>query len=434
MSAMPASRTRTGRDRRDRTTVVVALGGVAAALLVVLALFYYVHDRRQALATARSVREALTAHRFDLARARIDRWAESRSGDVEPDYFRAELEVALDHPGKALDAIRKAHQRGYPEEPLEVLSAVLQARAGQFEAAELVLRRALGSSSGPKPEVAEGLARVYLGTFRLAEASRALDHWMLVAPDDARPYLWRNQVDERIGSDPVVLIRNFRAALQRNPSLDQARIGLAERLRKLHRVDEAAAEYAALLTRNPKSLEGLVGAGQTALMKGDLSASIRDFNDALAIDPKNPSALRELAMIDLRNGRFDRARDRLKAAVDVAPDDVEVRYQYAQALKSAGDHARAAEETAAAARLRKEQQNIDEIRKALVQRPADAGLRYEAAKWLIEHGHEKEGLEWTELILRQSPHHPGTCRLLADYHAKKGNVGLANYYRLAASQ
>ena len=41
-------------------------------------------------------------------------------------------------------------------------------------------------------------------------------------------------------------------------------------------------------------------------------------------------------------------------------------------------------------------------------------------RWLFDHGHPEEGLRWTEKILRESPQHPETNRLLADYYEKKG--------------
>jgi hypothetical protein len=98
-----------------------------------------------------------------------------------------------------------------------------------------------------------------------------------------------------------------------------------------------------------------------------------------------------------------------------------------------GDEAASREETAAVERLRKEHLEMADLRKALVARPTDLDLRFKAARWLIEHGHEAEGLEWTQLILRDRPGHPATCRLLSDHYRKKGNAGLANYYKFAAS-
>jgi type IV pilus assembly protein PilF len=196
---------------------------------------------------------------------------------------------------------------------------------------------------------------------------------------------------------------------------------------------EADAEYATYLGRNPRSVAAHDGAGEVALLRGDLSSATRHFNEALAIGPKDPVALRQLGLIEIRNGRYIQARDLFAKAVEVAPDDIEIRYNYALALKLAGDDARAAEETLVTDRLRAEQQRIADLRVALRQNPDDDDSRAEVAKWLIEHGHEEEGLEWTELILRKKPGHPANCQLLADYHAKKGNFGLANYYRLGAS-
>jgi tetratricopeptide (TPR) repeat protein len=434
MSVAPAVRVET-RERRPRRKTAVLVAATALLLVVILAVVSYirVQDRRRAAELARTVMEALEARRLDEAGERVERWAARRPRDIEPDYLRARLAVERNDSASALAAIRRAHLRGYPEAPLTVLSAVLQARAGQYEAAEPVLRRALASSTAPRAAIAEGLTRIYLGTFRLTEAARTVDQWMEASPGDARPYLCRNEIDDRVGADPQVIIRNNREALRRDPSLAPARLRLAETLQKLHRDDEASAEYAILLTGNPRNLAGLVGAGEVALVNGDASEAARLFSKALAIDAKQPSALRGLAAIDLKSGRFAEARDHLKAAVDAAPDDVETRYLYANALKTAGDDARASEERVAAERLRKERQTIDELRQALIKSPADANLRYEAAKWLIEHGHEREGLEWTDLILRQKPGHPQTCRFLADYYTKKENHGLANYYRLFAS-
>jgi hypothetical protein len=98
-----------------------------------------------------------------------------------------------------------------------------------------------------------------------------------------------------------------------------------------------------------------------------------------------------------------------------------------------GDPIGAREQSDAAERLRKEHRRMTEIRQALVGKPDDLNLRAEAAHWLLEHGHEQEGLEWTKLVLAKQPGHPETCALLAEYYRRKGNAGLANYYKTAAS-
>ena len=70
-----------------------------------------------------------------------------------------------------------------------------------------------------------------LGTYRLGEARLVIDRWMRDAPADARPYLWLTQFDRRIEVDnPGSWEHHYREALQRDPGLDTARLGLAETL------------------------------------------------------------------------------------------------------------------------------------------------------------------------------------------------------------
>src|SRR5262249_30970391 len=150
--------------------------------------------------------------------------------------------------------------------------------------------------------VDEGLARIYLADYRFEPAAKAIDRWIKDAPADPRPYLWRDQVDERLETPAEDRIRNYREALKRDASLVQARLPLADKLRELGRIDEAEAEYAALIARNPELVEAHVGAGRNAQLRGDETAALHHFEEALRLNPREPFVLRELALIDLRSG------------------------------------------------------------------------------------------------------------------------------------
>jgi tetratricopeptide (TPR) repeat protein len=431
MQATQERQTEPVRARRLWAALIASLSVLVAGATIVVVQRARAHDRAEA--RERSVRDALAAHRLDEARRLIDRWTAVASSNGTPRYYRAWLEVASDRPVEAMDAMRAAMERGYPARPVLILRSVLQARAGQFDAAEPVLQDAFRDASEPRAEIAEGLTRIFLGTYRLAEASKSLSRWMKAAPQDARPYVWRNDIDERRGTEPNLLMQNDREALRRDPNLLATRLHLADLLLKAHRAEEAGAEYAELLARDSASPGAHNGAGHVALLKGDLQAAIRHFNEVLAQNPNNVVALRELALIDFRQGEYASSRDRFKRVVELEPFDVEVHYNYARALRLAGDDSLAAEETLYTDRLRNEQRRITELRQNLAQRPGDADLRSEVSRWLIEHGHETEGLEWAELTLRARPGHFPTCRLLAEYHTRKGNIGLANFYRSVAS-
>ena len=80
-------------------------------------------------------------------------------------------------------------------------------------------------------------------------------------------------------------------------------------------------------------------------------------------------------------------------------------------------------ELAQATRLRKEHDQIVQLRYAVLKNPRDLDTRFQVAKWMMEHGHEDEGLKWTKEILRADPRHARTHRVLAEYYAKHGEPG-----------
>jgi Flp pilus assembly protein TadD len=313
------------------------------------------------------------------------------------------------------------------------LNAILHSRAGQFNDAEPILRQAFAEASEPRALVAQELARVYLKTFRLEQAAPVIEQWKRLAPENPLPYLWSNEIASRSGENAATLIGNYRESLARDPNLAKARLGLAEQLTRDCRYDEAEAEYRAYLERHPRDVSALVGVARNALQSGDPERASKRFEAALAVDPHQPDALKELAQIDMRLRRFAQACRRLEVLKEVDPYDPEVRYSYAQALKLSGDHVRSRPEFELAARLRREQDQILELRHKLLKTPGDLAPRFELARWMLEHGHEKEGLAWTQEILRTNPNHRPTHGLLFDYYQKKSQPGLANYHRTMAS-
>jgi predicted Zn-dependent protease len=135
----------------------------------------------------------------------------------------------------------------------------------------------------------------------------------------------------------------------------------------------------------------------------------------------------------MRFGRFGPACRRLELLTQIEPYDHEIRYAYAQALKLSGDPARARTENQLAARLRDDHERIVRLRSRILANPNDRDSRYQVARWMFDHGHHHEGLQWATEILRADPNHAPTHQLLADYYEKQGNAGLANYHRLRAA-
>jgi predicted Zn-dependent protease len=382
---------------------------------------------------ADSVRRSFAARRYDEARASLQRWLDERPRSGEAQYYRAWLALADKRPREAVEAAERAQKLGFDRAPLVVLQAIYHARAGQINAAEPILREAFAHKSEPQAEVARELARIYLATYRLTQAAEVVERCRELVPTDPQPYMWSNEINSRSGATPAILIHNYRAALERDPDLDKARLGLADQLSKERRFDEAAQEYRAYLRRNPKDVSAMVGLGRNAFQDGDIDGATGEFEAALAVDPRQPDALKELAQLDLRFGRFAQARRRLELLTQIDPFDPEIRYSYSQALKLLGEPDKARVEAERAARLRKEHEQIVQLRSNILKDPNDLASRYQVAKWMFEHGHADEGLKWAKEILRANPRYAGIHQVLADYYGEHGDPGLANYHRTMAS-
>jgi len=421
------------RPRWLRGKALILPAAMVLALVMLAAGAYIAYDQYQVARVSRVVRASFTSRRYDAARAPLAQWLKKRPRAGEAYYYRAWQALAEDQPHEAVQAVDEARRLGFDPERLDVLSAIYHARADRFTEAEPVLERAFLEENEPREMVAKSLARIYLSSYRLDRAAKAIERWRTLAPEDPQPYLWSNEIASRSDVEPAILIQNFRAALERDPDLVKARLGLAQELSRDRRFDEAEQEFLVYLKRNPKDASAFLGLGRNVFQQGDIEKSSGFFESALKVNPRDPEALKELGQIDLRLGRLQKARERLQLLAQIQPFDHEVRYSYAQALKLTGDEELSRVELAAASRLRKEHDQIVQLRYGVLKNPRDLGARFQVAKWMVEHGHEDEGLKWTKEILRANPRHAPTHRVLADYYGKHGEAGLANYHRLSAT-
>jgi len=426
MSFVSVSAKRSSHRRRTTALVIVAIV-VAGALAVGL------RGNVTAAWDARQTRRALADRRLDDAARAVERWLVSSSSSAEAHFYRATIAWAQNDLATTDAELARARALGYSWQPSNRLRGLLLARTNETTEAETLLRQAIESAGKPDPEVAEALARIYLGTFRLIEAQEVLERWARAVPDDARPYLLQTEVDVRNNADPEVIIARYRAALARDSNLDRARFGLAEQLRFNHRFAEADDEYTAYIAQRPDDPLGYLGAGQSALENGNEAEAVRLLDRALALAPTDSVALAARATIELRRGRFESALHYFDLALKSDPFNRGNRYQRMLILTRLGNRTEAEAERRTVERLHKEQERFAQISRDLRAKPLDSELRVQAACWLMEHGHEDEAIEWANLVLQSDPSHPILNSLLADYYRKKGQTGLANLHEARAA-
>jgi tetratricopeptide (TPR) repeat protein len=425
MSLVSVSAKRSSRRRR------IAL--LALSVVALVAVGAWLRGNVAAAWNARSARNALSAGRLIDATRAVERWLMFAPFSGEAHYYKASIAWARNDFSTTGAELARARSLGYSWLPLNRLRGLLLARTNETTEAETLLRQVIDNAGKPDPEVAEALVRIYLGTFRLIEAQEVLDRWARAAPHDARPHLLQTEVDIRINTDPEIVIARYRAALLRDPNLDRARFGLAEQLRLNNRFTEALDEYAAYLARRPDDPSGYLGAGQSALENGNEAEAVRMLDKALALAPTDSVALAARATIELRRCRFESALRYVDLALKSDPFDRGNRYQRMLILNRLGKRSEAELERQAVERLQKEQDRFVQISRDLRTKPLDPELRAQAARWLMEHGHEDEAVEWANLVLRSDPSHPAANRLLADYYRQKGQRGLANLHEVRAA-
>jgi tetratricopeptide (TPR) repeat protein len=385
-------------------------------------------------AAARETRRAVTAGRFLDAEAPLERWLRARPDNAEAHYLKARVALSKGDLKEVSQELIKARDLQYPRSQLERLDAIIKSKLGKYAEAEAVLLKVFTETQVPDPEVDEALAQVYLQTYRLGHAATVLERWIKDAPNDAKPYLWLTEIDSRTTTDSSALQEtHYRAALERDPDLDKARLGLADLLRKARRHDEAALEYDRYLKRNPKDPAGLVGAAGNALGHENEQMAIGYLDRALAVDPDNISAVKERAGIDQRHGNYAGALALLDRAVKLDAFDTEVLYNRSQALARLGRLDESKIDLKKMTKLKEEQAWVLSLRDKIVDNPDNLRLRYELAKWMFDHGRDEQGLRWAEHVLAVQPNFEPAILLVADYYRRKGDIGLEHYYRTRAS-
>ncbi|WP_422930748.1 tetratricopeptide repeat protein [Singulisphaera sp. PoT] len=375
-------------------------------------------------------RKALASGQTRDALDVIERWIREDPDSPEAHLMKARAMLMTDSVAEFAESLKRAEDLGAKGSEVERIRAILKVRQGKHREAWPVLNREYQSETGFDPLLTEAVAQVYLENFEFGNATKVIDTWIKAAPHDAKPYLWRTEIDSRVEDDRKRLISDYQEALKRDPSLVKARIGLANEFLKLHKNQEAAAEFDKYLAMRPDDAKAHVGAGANALEMGNDVAATKHLELAMSLDPKNAEAFRERGEIDLRFGNFARAVMLFDVALENDPYDLDAHYNRGIALGRLGREDEAKKEREITAQIRADNEHLNQIKDKLLQSPQDVGMQLEVAKWMMDHGHGSEGERWVEKLLRSHPRQPEACRLLADYYEKQGRSGLANFYRL----
>lgn len=239
---------------------------------------------------------------------------------------QAEVPEYYSHFNRALDLI--AQQKD--EEAMAEFRKTLELKPGLYEA-----------------EI--NLGALLLRNNRVAEALPVLKDAAAAKPYEARPNLYYAQAlfdsGDLNGAEPW-----FRAALQADPQLAQAQLGLARIQAKNLNLDEAAVHF-----RAANALLELASEYEKAGEPANAAAIYKQF-------PDNPGAQKRLAELERLatlkqadafkdNHQLDKAAEQLRAALALDPGNFELRMDLARTLRDQHQYGPAAQEFLAAAKI-----------------------------------------------------------------------------------
>ncbi len=428
MPVLACTMSRIGPRIRIVKAIRVLTFAMLAGAVVSAAWFVWTKEPRE----ARQARQALAEGRYDDAGQALTRWLGAVPDAPEAHFLKGRVAVAMGRLSDAALELKRAQALGLPRAELALLQALVATKVGRHAQAEPVLRRAFEEQHAPDRQVDEALAKVYLETYDLTRSATVLQVWARDFPDDPKPHLWWAEIHSRAGEQEKVA-DDYREALRRNPSLARAHLGLAEELSKLHRNAEAATEYDACLALEPDNAAAHLGAGRNLMEYGDEAAAARHLQRVMALDPKIAEPYTALAAAAARRGDWTASLALLDRAIALDPYDVAVRHSRGLALSRLGRIDEARKEEAAAASLRKDLDRLNAAQTRLITAPHDRNSQLEVARWLFDHGQDQEGARWALKILAEWPNDPEASRLLARYHQRRGETGLANFYLMHAS-
>ena len=203
---------------------------------------------------------------------------------------------------------------------------------------------------------------------RLDDAEAVYRALLADAPADWRAMLGLGLCARR-RRDLLASARHLAAALALAPRDRSVRFEYATTLREQARLDDAEAEYRALLAADPADWQALAGLGLCARMRRDLPASADRLAAALALAPHERSLRFEYATTLREQARLDAAEAEYRALLAADPADW-------QALEGLGLCARMRRDLAASA---------DHLAAALAL-ARDRSVRFEYATTLREQG------------------------------------------------
>lgn len=248
-----------------------------------------------------------------------------------------------------------------------VVSAALQALLGNCYESErqpgLALQayhRAIEADSG-RIDYYEDLIALLLHLRKTDEALAEVNRTIGVAPNDARPWVWKGNVELHRNSAKDAM-ESYQRAAKLDSSNADATLGVATIYFITGQTDEAIAQYKAGISRFPGDArfyvacaEMFVGSPDSLKLQAQAESLLRQ---AIKLTPQSAEAHYLLGQLALQEGRWQEALDELMRSVELDPDRSRSHFALAGLYRRMGRADDAAKEFSLYQKLKQYEENV----------------------------------------------------------------------------
>lgn len=354
-------------------------------------------------------RAAALAKHYDRAQRALESAIEVRPGDIEAYVELGRVLAARQDYSRAVWVLAQARQRA-PTRPDVLLSLAQAARdAGYYGDSALAYDEYLRVA--PRDEtVRRDRALMYgLTGSRLQDGVRELNQYLRRHPDDPIAHfylaqlLWKEQPEETLG--------RLSAAVRLDANFAAARFARAWLLNRLGRTSEALPDYQAAARLSGRNAQALDQLGLAYLTLDQPAQAEKVLRQALEIAPENPQVRMHLGRALMALGREDEARSHLEAFQKLRPQRVRDPRTEPGMI-----------ELATLSQRERLQSQIDRLRKDARDHPSDPELQLALASVLLTGGQTEEAMAAFRELLARSADAPiwaraGAALMRAGQHA-----------------
>jgi Tfp pilus assembly protein PilF len=382
-----------------------------------------------ALRHYRMAREALARWDFDAAEHHLGQCANIwwfRPGDVR--LLQARTARLAGHNDQAAALLHECRELGVADESLELEHELLRALQGDLASVEGALVSRVRQGHSETGAILEVLAPLYLKSYRLPLARECIRRWLEREPNRLQAWILSAQVNERLRSREDTFA-SYRHVVELDPENLPARLTFAGLVCEHDGPRQALAHFDYVRNRRGDTPEVLVGLAHCRRLLNETDQARRLLDKALALRPRNGSALAERSRLAFQSESAAQAERWFRRAVEVMPFEKDVVYGLYQCLEQLGQRQEAEEVSARLKRIDADLERLAGLTRQLAHDPRNPDLRCEMGLILMRNGQEAEALRWLESALLEDPEDAGTHQALQEYYERTGNPERAADHR-----